>query len=523
MLRRVLIYAVCCFTGEGIPQSILPDHEARADYHGASINMAARFMDKGARGGQIACTLELAQHVMAVWAAGGGSAAAVTSTYGPQGASQSIAEDEHPAAAGVAAAAAAVAGTSGNNGSSSSCPPSYAVTEFPSVGPLPHVGATATAATHSSGQRCSVELQPLNSSSADSSVRQLLWGGQLARTPPRQASVKRSTSPFAGVSFRRNFRTSDPSNNTSSSADAAAAGAAVADDARAPEAVPAEASFSDALPVLPGLASPESSCDDTAATSNNRVQTAASEPAARPLVQQQQRPPRLGRRSWGLHGRFSHDGATQQQRTASRLPALSQRPKSAHGFQGAAGGSSLMLAQQSQALPPPPPPVAPSPFAMQEVTCVPFRVEVQRLGLYSFKGGPPQQEMVQVVPSHLLGRAQFISVDTAQPASRKGQVRQWWEGWCGRVCVAGCCLALCWCNSLNGLYELVGCSRGCWCRLRRMQSYCALTVLHSLLVAKCCVFLPHSSCSVWRAEWVSLWWCSCLPWHKTTTSACHTV
>jgi hypothetical protein len=43
-----------------------------------------------------------------------------------------------------------------------------------------------------------------------------------------------------------------------------------------------------------------------------------------------------------------------------------------------------------------PTPVAPSPFVMKGVARVPFSVEVHRLGLFSFKGGPPQQEMVQV-------------------------------------------------------------------------------------------------------------------------------
>jgi hypothetical protein len=32
---------------EGSPRSVIPDHMGRADYHGASINQAARFMDVG--------------------------------------------------------------------------------------------------------------------------------------------------------------------------------------------------------------------------------------------------------------------------------------------------------------------------------------------------------------------------------------------------------------------------------------------------------------------------------------------
>jgi hypothetical protein len=32
---------------EGLPGSIMPDHMGRADYHGTSVNQAARFMDAG--------------------------------------------------------------------------------------------------------------------------------------------------------------------------------------------------------------------------------------------------------------------------------------------------------------------------------------------------------------------------------------------------------------------------------------------------------------------------------------------
>ena len=33
---------------EGFPNSIMPDENGRADYHGASVNLAARFMSAGA-------------------------------------------------------------------------------------------------------------------------------------------------------------------------------------------------------------------------------------------------------------------------------------------------------------------------------------------------------------------------------------------------------------------------------------------------------------------------------------------
>ena len=85
---------------EGSPRSILPDHMGRADYHGASINQAARFMDAGengqgdcyeapfsvvgcapplslttllfhaaAHGGQVTCEKFLADRILSDWSA----------------------------------------------------------------------------------------------------------------------------------------------------------------------------------------------------------------------------------------------------------------------------------------------------------------------------------------------------------------------------------------------------------------------------------------------------------------------
>ena len=34
---------------EGVPGSIMPNHAGRADYNGACVNQAARFMDAGGR------------------------------------------------------------------------------------------------------------------------------------------------------------------------------------------------------------------------------------------------------------------------------------------------------------------------------------------------------------------------------------------------------------------------------------------------------------------------------------------
>ncbi|GAX77398.1 hypothetical protein CEUSTIGMA_g4844.t1 [Chlamydomonas eustigma] len=54
---------------EGVPGSIMPNHLGRADYHGACVNQAARFMDAAAHGGQIACEENTATRVMDAWAA----------------------------------------------------------------------------------------------------------------------------------------------------------------------------------------------------------------------------------------------------------------------------------------------------------------------------------------------------------------------------------------------------------------------------------------------------------------------
>ena len=47
---------------EGSPASIMPDHLGRADYHGASINQAARIMDAG----QLGCTCSHGLHWLIV-------------------------------------------------------------------------------------------------------------------------------------------------------------------------------------------------------------------------------------------------------------------------------------------------------------------------------------------------------------------------------------------------------------------------------------------------------------------------
>ena len=61
LLPRRLKMGVCA----GEPRTILPDHLGRADYHGASVNQAARYMDAAAHGGQVVCEEALALEVCA--------------------------------------------------------------------------------------------------------------------------------------------------------------------------------------------------------------------------------------------------------------------------------------------------------------------------------------------------------------------------------------------------------------------------------------------------------------------------
>ncbi len=51
----------------GCPRAIVPDHMGRADYHGASINSAARYMDAAAHGGMVVCEEETAKRIIDTW------------------------------------------------------------------------------------------------------------------------------------------------------------------------------------------------------------------------------------------------------------------------------------------------------------------------------------------------------------------------------------------------------------------------------------------------------------------------
>jgi hypothetical protein len=52
---------------EGVPKTITPDHQGRADYHGAFVNQAARYADAAAHGGQVVTDVDLAVKVLQLW------------------------------------------------------------------------------------------------------------------------------------------------------------------------------------------------------------------------------------------------------------------------------------------------------------------------------------------------------------------------------------------------------------------------------------------------------------------------
>ncbi|GAX79288.1 hypothetical protein CEUSTIGMA_g6729.t1 [Chlamydomonas eustigma] len=78
---------------KGTPSTIIPDHVGRADYLGPCINMAARFMDAAAHGGQVACTMQLALNVIASWSSWAQYALSDASDDGAAAAAAATAEE----------------------------------------------------------------------------------------------------------------------------------------------------------------------------------------------------------------------------------------------------------------------------------------------------------------------------------------------------------------------------------------------------------------------------------------------
>jgi hypothetical protein len=377
----VLCRAVCA-SGEGVPRSIIPDHEGRADYHGASINMSARFMDKGARGGQIACTLELAQQVMAVWAAGGCSSTllqCIDSLHSPLSVSDSIAEDLNEAVAAAAAEAGVAAAPAGNGTA------------------MGHASSQDSTACSRGCQGSSNAFQPFNIELPQghvASAAECYAAAAVAATVAR-SSAGGSASPAGAVSNSSSkSHTSKPSQAQMHSPLSILGPRSSQDGSTATAVQPAVQSAGSSTTGRVGRQrSIRRSCPGNLPVTQQQQQQGSAAPH-----QQQQRGSRLSN-LWLPRSRSTQDTLV----TSSSGEALrSGHSRAWQGTRGNHGNHSGQHHQQQQdsglgldaVLAPAP--VAPSPFVMKGVIRVPFGVEVHRLGLFSFKGGPPQQEMVQV-------------------------------------------------------------------------------------------------------------------------------
>lgn len=472
---------LCCVVGEGVPRSILPDHEGRADYHGQSINMAARFMDKGARGGQIACTRELAEHVLAVWAAGGRS-----SPNGLHPGTHSIAEDDTGTltdTAGVAARGAAggtpPSSSSGSRGVSTGVLQPLDI-ELPSeqaaavaaaaavvVGASTHTTSSSGSGPGSAVLQTTLQQQPHRNSSSSNvgSGSRFIWSSSKA---PAAADAQQQLSPegrlpnsgplstpFAKLKLCSSNAAAAPAEASASindliivSDDAAAAAcsttwAVQSADAEEVNSCPDGAQLVELQGAHTGSgaggAAAAAGSGPTAQGSNGASgsqvrpslartagdswpggSTGGQQPAKLRAQPQHKGLPGLAAQLWLSHSRTSEGSSHMQRGPPSRLNILTS-PRSAQARSASTAVQQGLLSPNPTA-PPAAPVVAPSPFVLAGVERVPLRVEVHRLGLFRFKGGPSVQEMVQILPTHLLGRAEFLAADAAAPASRKGQV-----------------------------------------------------------------------------------------------------
>lgn len=384
MTRHERSALLAASSGEGVPRSILPDHEGRADYHGQSINMAARFMDKGARGGQIACTRELAEHALAVWAARGGTGS--VSLDGLQIVRDSIAEDDAPAAA------ADVWPSHNSNGTIT--PPlnsNHSLYDDPQAAAAAD-GAPATLDSAACGTPFASlpgQLGAASLGSIDSRANSCSPAGSgLIPAPASAGAGARSATPdsLQGSGLQPALGGSCPGIATGSSS-----------------VEPMEANAG------AGVTAQHAATRDAACSWPGGSKSAAGASQLGRQASQHRLPRHPGQFGFLRPRRSSADGSTQAQLRASSRLHMSP-------------STGTLASAGSPGLPAGPPPVAPSPFVMSGVVCAPFKVEVHRLGMYGFKGGPPQQEMVQVMPTHLLGRAEFLAADGPPAASRKGQV-----------------------------------------------------------------------------------------------------
>jgi hypothetical protein len=119
-----------------------------------------------------------------------------------------------------------------------------------------------------------------------------------------------------------------------------------------------------------------------------------------------------------------HQQQQQQQQQLGKLPLLRTGQQASSAAAAAAGAAATGESTG--------PGLSQATFAVPNTPRSPVQVEVHRLGVFAFKGGPQQQEMVQIVASHLVGRLDITSRAAVVP-SRKGQLLQQQEGRIGEA------------------------------------------------------------------------------------------
>uniref|UniRef100_A0A383VRV6 Guanylate cyclase domain-containing protein n=1 Tax=Tetradesmus obliquus TaxID=3088 RepID=A0A383VRV6_TETOB len=418
---------------EGVPRTIIPDHLGRADYHGSSINQAARYMDAGAHGGQIACEAELAAAVFAEWAHSGSSSSNAT----PGGSSAADEEGASMDPAVVRTASAPVAAAGGGAAAAGSGLEADCMLLDGAGGSAELDGGCGAA-----GAGGPPVLRSNTSRSLDSGLAQLRSTGS---SEAAQQQQQQGAAAGAAGCVRCTCSASCAADSMGASGcncGAAAAAAAAAECGRAEHAGSMGSPFAmsaDAAAIAAGAAAgvPAGSAnavpDCTAAaavqpalsgecstTSSKESGTAAAAAAAggsgsglgsrlsRLFVKSSSTRSRLGYSSTDIKQQELQlaAAATDEQHTAAAAAAAAV---SKVAFAGGPG-------HQSTAAAAPPPSAAPR-FGLSEVPRVPVAVSAHHLGSFRFKGNPQPLQMVNVMAASLAGRAALFPAD---PPKGKG-------------------------------------------------------------------------------------------------------
>lgn len=399
----------------------------RADYHGSSINQAARYMDAGAHGGQIACEAELAAAVMAHWTYGGS-----TGTMSPYDSCSDAPSDQVVRAASAPPVAAGAAGGQlGQGGGESGQPHSLSGAGLDD-GPTGLRNSTSRSLDSSMALLGSKEFQQqwqksCTAQQLEAAVQcgcaagcQAQAGCTTAEATARDGVDVADGSPLAGdlpTPFLAAQGAGHPAAGGAaavSSVDTTAAsnGAAAAP---APAAAPIRISHSRSDVILR---------DDSA--SNGKLGSAAAGSSLSSRLS------RLFHKSSSARTRFAHDPVfseqqTQQQQShtvVSIQDAGSQEEQQQQGHDPAADSAgpngpvlAPILTSRSALLHAA---VADAPqrmFGLRHVPRLAVEVQAHHLGSFKFKGNPEPLQMVNVMLAGLAGRSYFFPKD---PPKGKG-------------------------------------------------------------------------------------------------------